>query len=92
MIQRLCVAPLGRALRRPKRQSRMYGRLGGVRGRGDGATTPGPVDVCVIKFTRLGLCLLVKGIVPTDVLAGLELGVLLTREHTERVRTEVVTL
>ena len=70
----------------------MYGRLGGVRGRGDGATTPSPVDVCVIKFTRLGLCLLVKGIVPTDVLAGLELSVLLARKHTERVRTEVVTL
>ena len=46
----------------------------------------------MIKIARLGPCLLVKGIVPTNVLAGLELGVLLARKHTERVRAEVVTL
>ena len=33
-----------------------------------------------------------RGTVPTDVLVELELGVLLAREHAERVRTEVVTL
>lgn len=45
-----------------------------------------------IKQAGSAQLLLAQDVVPTDVLATLELGVLLAWEHTERVGTEVVTL